>query len=135
MTDASHGPVPGLRHAFELRGSAPAGSVDRAAAMPLRRAGTSQTAPAGHRPFLRDRWWFLIVFLVALTIFGATDVGRVIFDTKLGVDVNAGEFLGRLWSLWNPLEWFGSLQDQYIGYAIPMAPFFLVGQLRMCQSG
>ena len=130
MTDASPGPVPGLRHAFELRGPGPAGSADLAAAAALLRRGARQaTATTGHRPILRDRWWFLIVFLVALTVFGGTDVGRVIFDTKLGVDVNAGEFLGRLWSLWNPLEWFGTLQDQYIGYAIPMAPFFLVGQL------
>ncbi|HEY2506083.1 MAG TPA: alpha-(1-_3)-arabinofuranosyltransferase family protein, partial [Streptosporangiaceae bacterium] len=78
---------------------------------------------------LTDWQWFLLVFLVGLIIFGATDAGRMIFDTKLGVDINTREFLARLWSLWNPLEWFGSLQDQYIGYAIPMAPFFLVGQL------
>ena len=78
---------------------------------------------------LKDRWWFLIVAVVALTIFSATDTGRIIFDSKLGVDLNASEFLVRLWSLWNPLEWFGSLQDQYVGYAIPMAPFFLAGQL------
>ena len=53
----------------------------------------------------------------------------MIFDTKLGVDIDAAEFLARLWPLWNPLEWLGTLQDQYIGYAIPMAPFFLIGQV------
>ena len=53
----------------------------------------------------------------------------MIFDTKLGVDIDAAGFLARLWPLWNPLEWFGTLQNQYIGYAIPMAPFFLLGQL------
>lgn len=78
---------------------------------------------------LADWQWFLVVFAVALVIFAATDAGRMIFDTKLGVDIDAREFLVRLWSLWNPLEWFGSLQNQYIGYAIPMAPFFLAGQL------
>src|SRR5215472_12467692 len=72
----------------------------------------------------RDRWLLLIVFLIALAVFAATDTGRIIFDTKLGVDLDAHQFLSRLWSLWNPLEWFGSLRDQYIGYAIPMAPFF-----------
>ena len=89
----------------------------------------SVPAPTGRQGIPRDRWLLLIVFMVALTIFGATDSGRIVFDTKLGVDINAGEFLGRLWSLWNPLEWQGSLQNQYIGYAIPMAPFFLIGQL------
>ncbi len=77
----------------------------------------------------RDRWLFLIVFLIALLVFAVTDTGRVFYDTKLGVDINAGQFLGRLWSLWNPQEWFGSLQDQYVGYAIPMAPFYWAGQL------
>ncbi len=87
------------------------------------------TPPRDRQGKLDDRWWVLIVLLVALTVFSATDPGRIIFDTKLGVDLNAGEFLQRLWSLWNPNEWFGSLQDQYIGYAIPMAPFFLAGHL------
>jgi arabinofuranan 3-O-arabinosyltransferase len=77
---------------------------------------------------LPDGFWFLIVFVLAMAIFSATAPGRMIFDTKLGVDIRAGDFLSRLWSLWNPLEWFGSLNDQYVGYAIPMAPFFLAGQ-------
>jgi arabinofuranan 3-O-arabinosyltransferase len=77
---------------------------------------------------LRDRWCFLAVFLISLLVFVSTDTGRMIFDTKLGVDIDAAGFLARLWQLWNPLGWFGMLQDQYIGYAIPMAPFYLLGQ-------
>ena len=72
--------------------------------------------------------WFLLVWLAALIVLVANDPGRMIFDTKLGVDINAAEFFARLWPLWNPLEWLGTLQDQYIGYAVPMGPFFLVGQ-------
>jgi len=116
--------------AFELSRSGRAGSINLAAAMPLLRTARPDTATVGgSRRFLRDRWWFLIVFVVALTIFGATDVGRTIFDTNLEVDLNAGQFLARLWSLWDPLEWFGGLQNQYIGYAFPMAPFFAIAQL------
>jgi arabinofuranan 3-O-arabinosyltransferase len=85
--------------------------------------------PRQRRGVPRDHWLFLIVLLVALLVFAATDTGRIIFDTKLGVDINAGQFLSQLWSLWNPQEWFGSLRDQYIGYAIPMGPFFWAGQL------
>ncbi len=87
--------------------------------------------PGAGRP---RRWpaaswrWFLLVWLVALAVLAANDPGRMIFDTKLGVDINAAEFIERLWPLWNPREWFGTLQNQYIGYAIPMAPFFLLGQ-------
>ncbi len=57
------------------------------------------------------------------------DGGRIFFDTKLGVDLDPAGFYERLWHLWNPSEWFGTLQDQYIGYAVPMGPFYLVGQL------
>jgi arabinofuranan 3-O-arabinosyltransferase len=102
----------------------------RPAALPMVRIGMlAKPEPRQHSPLPRDRWLFLIAFLVALGVFAATDTGRIIFDTKLGVDVDAGQFLSRLWSLWNPQEWFGSLRDQYIGYAIPMAPFFWAGQL------
>ncbi len=108
-----------------------AGALDLPVADTLPQVKTAGPAapsqPAGK--ILRDRWWFLIVFLVALATLCSTDAGRIFYDTKLGVDLDAQEFLVRLWSLWNPLEWLGSLQDQYVGYAIPMAPFYLAGQL------
>jgi arabinofuranan 3-O-arabinosyltransferase len=59
-------------------------------------------------------------------VLAANHRGQVVFDTKLGVDIDPAGFLARLWNLWNPLEWLGTLQDQYIGYAFPMAPFYLV---------
>jgi arabinofuranan 3-O-arabinosyltransferase len=103
-------------------------AVDRGQRGPAR-------SPDAERPTARrltalpDRALFLLVFLAALLIFGSTAAGRTIADTKLGVDIAAREFLTRLWSLWNPLEWFGTLTDQYIGYALPMGPFFMAGQL------
>ena len=57
------------------------------------------------------------------------DPGRMTFDTKLGVDIDPVGFYERLWHLWNPLEWFGGLQDQYIGYAFPMGAFYLIAHL------
>ena len=92
-------------------------------------AGTGGDATAVASPGLPSARWLLLIWLLALIVFAATDPGRMIFDTKLGVDIDAAGFYARLWPLWNPLEWFGTLQDQYIGYAIPMAPFFLAGQL------
>ena len=115
--------------AYSRRGVAGAADVAVATDPRLRIRLPAETKLPKPDVKLRDRWLVLLVLLVAFIIFSATDPGRIIFDTKLGVDINAGEFLGRLWSLWNPLEWFGSIQDQYIGYAIPMAPFFLAGQL------
>ncbi|HEY2549399.1 MAG TPA: alpha-(1-_3)-arabinofuranosyltransferase family protein [Streptosporangiaceae bacterium] len=107
--------------------------ADRPAALPGGRAPGERRARPPVRPAepagVRLRWWLLAVWLLALIMFLATDSGRMIFDTKLGVDVDPAGFLARLWPLWNPREWFGTLQDQYIGYAIPMAPFFLLGHL------
>jgi arabinofuranan 3-O-arabinosyltransferase len=73
--------------------------------------------------------WFLLAWGVAFAVFAANAPGRIIFDTKLGVDIHAAAFYARLWHLWNPQQWFGTLQDQYIGYAVPMGPFYLIGQL------
>lgn len=72
------------------------------------------------------------VWLVALAVLLANHPGQIFFDTKLGVDIDPLGFYVRLWHLWNPLEWFGTLQDQYIGYAFPMAPFYLAGELLRC---
>ena len=132
--DRPEDPAAGSWHAFGLESGRKAGVAEMATTIPMVRIGRSEGrgSPAAARPrplSVRDRRWFLIAFLIALAMFAATNPGRIVFDTKLGVDISAADFMHRLWTLWNPLEWFGSLQNQYIGYAIPMAPFYLVGQL------
>src|SRR6266851_7593315 len=77
----------------------------------------------------RTRRWSIIVWLVAFVVLVLNERGQIFFDTKLGVDIDPLGFYARLWHLWNPTQWFGTLQDQYIGYAFPMAPFYLAGQL------
>ncbi|HWG15535.1 MAG TPA: alpha-(1-_3)-arabinofuranosyltransferase family protein, partial [Streptosporangiaceae bacterium] len=95
------------------------------------------SAGGGHRPrWLRGGWgdaaeragrrWLLLVWGLALIALLLTHPGRMTFDTKLGVDIDPVGFYQRLWHLWNPLEWQGSLQDQYIGYAFPMGLYYLV---------
>ncbi len=81
------------------------------------------------RRFTRTAQLTLLVWLVAFVVFVLNSRGQIFFDTKLGVDVDPLGFYARLWHLWNPTEWFGTLQNQYIGYAFPMAPFYLAGQL------
>ncbi len=119
------------RHPLALNGPGGGAAVDLpAVGRPVLPAGRPAGAePVRARGIPRDRWLFLIVFFIALLVFAVTDTGRVFYDTKLGVDIDAGQFLSRLWSLWNPQEWFGMLRDQYIGYALPMAPFFWAGRL------
>jgi arabinofuranan 3-O-arabinosyltransferase len=73
--------------------------------------------------------WFVLTWALVFVVLAANAPGRMIFETKLGVDLDPAGFYTRLWHLWNPQEWFGALQNQYIGYAVPMAPFYLIGQI------
>jgi arabinofuranan 3-O-arabinosyltransferase len=115
--------------------SAQAGGAASAVASTASTSGISGIAETGGResawPPRPSRVGLItaVVFVLALGIFLASSSGQVFFDTKLGVDLDPAAFLTRLWHLWNGDEWFGTLQDQYIGYAFPMAPFYLVGQL------
>ncbi len=78
----------------------------------------------------RAGWrWVVLVWVLALAALLVADPGRMTFDTKLGVDIDPVGFYRLLWHLWNPLEWFGALQDQYIGYAWPMGAWYLIGHL------
>lgn len=96
----------------------------------------SSAGSGRRRRWLRGRWgdgaeqaglrWLVLVWSLALVALLVTQPGRMTFDTKLGVDIDPVGFYQRLWHLWNPLEWQGSLQDQYIGYAFPMGLYYLV---------
>src|SRR5271170_7745227 len=90
-----------------------------------RDTGERDGAP-GDSPVLR---WIGLVWLGAFLILLANDPGRMFFDTKLSVDLNAWGYYASLWHLMNPLNTFGALNNQAIGYAVPMAPFYLAGQL------
>jgi arabinofuranan 3-O-arabinosyltransferase len=73
--------------------------------------------------------WAALTWVVVLAVLLVQDPGRMTFDTKLGVNIDPVSFYERLWHLWNPLEYLGSLQDQYIGYAFPMGAFYLIAHL------
>ena len=103
--------------------------------------GQPGAADGGPRPpwRLRRRWgdaaeraglrWAALAWVVVLVALLVQDPGRMTFDTKLGVNIDPVGFYERLWHLWNPLEYLGSLQDQYIGYAFPMGAFYLTAHL------
>ena len=84
--------------------------------------------PAGRArsPVLR---WSALVFAGAFVVLLANDPGRMFFDTKLSVDLNPWGYYASLWHLMDPLNTFGALNNQAVGYALPMAPFYLAGHL------
>jgi arabinofuranan 3-O-arabinosyltransferase len=84
--------------------------------------------PAGppRSPVLR---WSALVGLGAFLVLLANDPGRMFFDTKLSVDLNPWGYYASLWHLMDPLNTFGALNNQAVGYALPMAPFYLAGHL------
>src|SRR5205823_5030101 len=98
-------PVPGARRASAAGAAGPAGHRDRGGAAPL-------LPPLG-----------------ASAVLLVNDPGRMVFDTKLSVDLNPHAYFAGLWQLWDPLNTLGALNNQTVGYAVPMAPFYLAGQV------
>jgi arabinofuranan 3-O-arabinosyltransferase len=106
-----------------------------------RPGGWTDPADGGRRPPWRLRRgrgdaaeraglrWALLAWVVVLAALLVQDPERMTFDTKLGVNIDPVGFYERLWHLWNPLEYLGSLQDQYIGYAFPMGLYYLTAHL------
>ena len=97
-------------------------------AMPVdagEREGTSGRPPRS--PVLR--WsvlrWAGLVWLGAFLVLLANDPGRMFFETKLSVDLDPAGFYASLWHLMDPRNTFGALNNQAIGYAMPMGPFYL----------
>ncbi|MEL3944944.1 alpha-(1-_3)-arabinofuranosyltransferase [Streptomyces sp. LNU-CPARS28] len=93
-------------------------------------AALKPTAPApepGRGP--RSRRWLAGFWAVVFVCFLAVKPGRMTFDTKLGVAVDPWQFLSDLGQLWHDRGGFGGIQDQYIGYAFPMLPYYALTDL------
>ena len=103
----------------------PAGATRPPGDVPPARAagqGDRRTRGAGclRRPVLR---WAGLVWLGAFLVLLANDPGRMFFETKLSVDLDPAGFYASLWHLMDPQNTFGALNNQAIGYAMPMGPF------------
>ncbi|MGA4842218.1 DUF3367 domain-containing protein [Streptomyces sp. G45] len=94
--------------------------------------------PAAHQPTARPpepargprSWrWPVGFWAVVFVCFLAVKPGRMTFDTKLGVAVDPWQFLSDLGQLWHDRGGFGGLQDQYVGYAFPMLPYYALTDL------
>src|SRR5580700_2112488 len=99
----------------------------RAAAVAAPTAAPEAAAASTPRP--RVLRWSVLVWLAAFGLLLANAPGRMVFDTKLSVDIDPWGYFTGLWHLWDPTNTLGALRNQAVGYAIPMAPFYLLGHL------
>jgi arabinofuranan 3-O-arabinosyltransferase len=76
----------------------------------------------------KQRLWLVICCLALLVLAFLTRPGNIIADTKIDLAINPIGFLSRALQLWDPAQ-FGQLQDQAVGYFLPMGPFFVLGKL------
>ncbi|WP_406276678.1 alpha-(1-_3)-arabinofuranosyltransferase [Streptomyces sp. NBC_00191] len=72
----------------------------------------------------RGRGLLFGFWAVVLMSFLAVSPGKMTFETKLGVALDPGRFLGDLGSLWNGNVGLGGIANQYIGYAFPALPYY-----------
>ncbi|MGX2997382.1 alpha-(1-_3)-arabinofuranosyltransferase domain-containing protein [Streptomyces sp. JNUCC 64] len=77
----------------------------------------------------RRRRWLAGFWAVVFVLFVAAAPGRMTFETKLGVALDPWRFLGDLGQLWQDQGSFGTLANQYIGYAFPMLPYYGLADL------
>ena len=90
--------------------------------------------PAGGRAGGRGgRWWWIggavVLAAMAYAPLLAVRPGVVTPDTKTYLYLDPTRFLSQAAFMWNPTVGLGTVNHQYIGYLLPMGPFFAVFHL------
>lgn len=96
--------------------------------MPLRsarrRARSALDAARRHTSGIVPLVEHLVLALIAFVPLLAVDPGVVTSDTKTYLYLDPTRFLVQVASMWNPTVALGTVNHQYIGYLLPMGPFY-----------
>src|SRR6516162_8413198 len=81
----------------------------------------------------RGRWWWIgglaVVAGLAYVPLLAVRPGVITPDTKTYLYLDPTRFLNQVAFMWNPTVALGTVSHEYIGYLLPMGPFFAVFHL------
>ena len=102
------------------------GPVTGVSSLPGRPASGDGSSAVDGR--LRHVLWLVVGCLVLAALAFLTRPGYIIADTKIDMALDPLQFLKRALQLWDPAQ-FGQLQNQAVGYFVPMGPFFVLGKL------
>jgi arabinofuranan 3-O-arabinosyltransferase len=80
-----------------------------------------------------SKWWWIggasVLAVMAYVPFLAVRPGVVTPDTKTYLYLDPLRFLSQVAFMWNPTVGLGTVTHEYIGYLLPMGPFFAVFHL------
>ncbi len=101
-------------------------------------SSTTVSAPRGRHAAPREvatgaRWWWIggaaVLAVLAYVPTLAVQPGVITPDTKTYLYLDPLKFLSQVAFMWNPTVALGTVPHQYIGYLLPMGPFYAVFHL------
>ncbi|HEX3947393.1 MAG TPA: alpha-(1-_3)-arabinofuranosyltransferase family protein, partial [Acidimicrobiales bacterium] len=87
---------------------------------PARRRSVDRLARVGWTGWVEHLLLAGLAFVPLLVV----DQGVVTSDTKTYLYLDPGRFLGQVAWMWNPTVALGTVTHEYIGYLLPMGPFY-----------
>src|SRR6202020_2751975 len=122
-----------------LRGAAPCLHYPATFRSPFMTTSSTVTVPRGRHATPREaraigsKWWWIggasVLAVMAYVPLLAVRPGVVTPDTKTYLYLDPLRFLKQVAFMWDPTVGLGTVTHEYIGYLLPMGPFFAIFHL------